>query len=259
MPDAVTDGAKETAKGNGILEGSVLDENFVPIQGATVSLVGSDHKVETSWNGHFRFTNLEPKLYRITVEAANWAVATTEARVQADFATRLTIFLSPVSDLVGYSTMQQLRGQLTCADVEASGSDDFSCELQYHQTDFPTDWAAMLIEVDWETGSASTSTLAELTAEDLEGERVFADLIAERPARMALLPSTLHDGMGGKDMTPAKGVSAPLDIGIKKDPARVASTVGAGVTFQQTYQMYITTFYHEAPENLSEYTAIPSG
>ena len=257
MPDAINPDAASTKLGNGILEGSILDENFVPIQAARVTLLGTDHEVDTSWNGHFRFTNLPPKLYRINVEAVGWAVATLDGRVQADFATRLTIFMDPFSDLAGYSTLQQLQGHLTCANVELAGAPSVECEMEYHRTTFPADWAAMLIEVDWGESGVSSSSLAELTAEDLESELVFADLVAEKPARIVLLPSALHDGIGGKDATPAEGKRSPLDIGIMKDPARAASTVGAGVTFEESYDMYITTFYYEAPDDLSAYSALP--
>lgn len=250
-------GPANSTAGTGILEGSVVDENFVPVQAATVRLLGTDHRVETSWNGHFRFTNLEPGLYRIAVDAVGWSGALTEGRVQADFATRLTMFLEPALDISGYSTLQQLEGKLECAEVKAADSDVVPCELEYHRTHFPADWAAMLIEVDWAASGVSSSTLGHLTAEDVASGAVYANLVSERPARMVLLPSTIHDGMDGTAMTPEKGVRAPLDIGIKKEPARAASTVDAGATYDQDYSMFITTFYYQAPNDLTEYSALP--
>lgn len=249
--------AAESIAGSGILEGSVVDENFVPVQAAIVRLLGTEHEVETSWNGHFRFTNLEPGLYRIAVDAVGWTGALIEGRVQADFATRLTIFLEPALDVSGYSTLQQLEGKLECAEVRAADEDVVECELEYHRTHFPADWAAMLIEVDWAASGVSSTTLGELTAEDLDAGILYADLVSERPARMILLPGTLHDGMGGTTATPEQGERAALDIGIKKEPARAASTVDAGATYDQNYAMYITTFYYQAPEDLTTYSALP--
>ncbi|HEX9815918.1 MAG TPA: carboxypeptidase-like regulatory domain-containing protein [Candidatus Thermoplasmatota archaeon] len=256
----VTDGADPgTVAGNGILEGSVVDENFIPIQAAKVHLVGTDHEVETSWNGHFRFTNLKPGLYRIAVDAVGWTSATIEGRVQGDFATRLTIFVEPALDVSGYSTLQQLEGKFQCAEVRAADSDVVNCELGYYNTQFSADWAAILIEVDWAPSGVSSSTLGELTAEDLDAQLVYADLVSDRPARIVLLPDALHDGIGGEAVTPEKGVRSALDVGIKKEPARAASTVDAGATYDQDYSMFITTFYFQAPSDLSEYSALPDG
>ncbi len=248
-----------TMAGNGILEGSVVDENFVPVQAAVVRLDGTDHEVETSWNGHFRFTNLPPGLYRIAVDAVGWSGARIEGRVQSDFATRLTIFLEPALDVSGYSTLQQLEGKFGCAEAGAAGSDLVECELEYHRTHFPADWAAMLIEVDWAPSGVSSSTLGELTAEDLNAGLVYADLVSDRPARIVLVPGAIHDGIGGESVTPEKGVRSALDVGIKKEPARAASTIDAGATYDQDYSMFITTFYFQAPSDLDQYSALPNG
>lgn len=245
-----------TDVGNGILEGSIVDNSFVPIPGATVSLVGTERVVHTSPNGHFRFTNLEPGVYRLTVDAVGWAAATIEGRVKADFATRLTVFLDPLLELGGYSTIEHLRGELNCADVEVPGAQSVSCEPEYHRTSFPTDWAAVLIEVDWGSGFSS-SALAELTAEDTEADLLYADLVSERPARIVLRPETLHDGLGGKDRTPIAGETAALDLGIKKAPAEPVPEAGVAMTVDEAYEMFITTFYHQVPADLDAYTALP--
>jgi hypothetical protein len=240
---------------HGVLEGSIVDENFVPIQGAKVLLMGTERVTETTWNGHFRFLDLQPKLYRVKIDAPAWTPAVVEAQVQADRATRVTIFLDPLRILEPYSTLQQVRGELSCADIEAGSS--LTCQLQYHSTNFPREWAAFLIEVNWGPSGYSSSTLAQLTAEDRQAEALYANLVAERPGRVQLVGGTLHDDQGGTTPTPPAGTRSPLEIGLKKDPAHLGSAIGAGVTFQQGYEMFLTTFYYAVPTDLESYTAMP--
>lgn len=252
----------ETRAGNGVLEGSVVDENFVPIQAARVLLNGTAYATTTSWNGHFRFVDLEPRLYALVVEAVGWSRAEIDVRVQSDRATRVTLFLDPAIVLEPYSTVQTIRGEITCLDVEAAGPTSLTCEPKRYATSFPPDWAALVTEVTWGPSGFSTATLAQVTAEhaDEDGAReLYAYVTSNKPARITLQPGAVHADQGGTDATPAQGAEAPLELTVRKDPLRPVSAVGVAFTLQQTFEIFHTTFYYEAPEDLDEYTAMPGG
>src|ERR1041385_1379514 len=59
--------------GNGSLEGSVSDQNFVAIPNAQLRLVGTALSQTASLNGHFRFDGLAPGVYKVAVVADGWA------------------------------------------------------------------------------------------------------------------------------------------------------------------------------------------
>ena len=259
--DAVGSGTKAPAKDVAAVEGIVSDDNFIPVQGAVLRLVEMGLEAKTAWNGKFAFPQVPADTYTLTVKAVGWKDFEETLLIKAGRSYTITIFLEPSVGKVVEPEVKLIRGVLNCAYVEAGGQNTGpACSNVRAQSGFPKDWAAIVTEATW-TDGASTATQAILSlqytdASATTGVRTYGRVASDSPARIDLLPSGYHAHYGADTATPTKGSPGPLDIDFRKASTSL-SGIGASVTVQQSYEIYHSTFYFEAPDDLASYSARP--
>lgn len=91
----------------GILEGQITAPDGTPVSGATVTLsgeaqIGGERSLETDANGQYRFLQLLPGDYKVTIKSEGYQAMSTTLRVGISGTTRLPITLQkPSADTVG--------------------------------------------------------------------------------------------------------------------------------------------------------------
>lgn len=90
-------GKAEAAPGNGEIRGIVQDDAGLPVEGALVSLIGSEESATTDAKGGFRFTNVSSGKHTLRITPGEvFRVHEGDVAVLADRVTLVTITLVPV-------------------------------------------------------------------------------------------------------------------------------------------------------------------
>jgi hypothetical protein len=249
----------------GVLEGMVVTDNFVGIADAKVDLVGTGHESKTGWNGAFSFPSMPPGKYRIRVDGVGWVPAEVSSDVKAGATTKLTIFVEPLLLPSPYSTVFSHSGTLNCIAVRVmtTTTEDMTCTAdRTPNIGLQPDWAATVTEVQWgSNGLSSTpngrvSLLSKATPEG--AAQAYARKVGTSPNKIVLRPATLHTQYGGDVATPEAGKAAPLVIESSKSPVQLGSVdVHMGLTVQQQFHVWHTSFFLQAPSDLEDYSALP--
>jgi len=82
--------------GSGVIDGLVADTALAPLEGATISILGSALRVSTHENGRFRMLGLPQGEYVLLVRRLGYEGTTTKVLVEPEEVTRLSFALSPV-------------------------------------------------------------------------------------------------------------------------------------------------------------------
>ncbi|MEO8624607.1 MAG: carboxypeptidase regulatory-like domain-containing protein [bacterium] len=80
----------------GIIDGLVADTALVPLEGATISILGSGLRVSTRENGRFRMLGMPQGEYVLLVRRLGYEGTTVKVLVEPEEVTRLSFALSPV-------------------------------------------------------------------------------------------------------------------------------------------------------------------
>ena len=248
-------------EGSGRLEGSVVNDGFVGVPGATVRVLGAQDSRRTDLDGKFVFAALAPGSHKLRVDAPGWIPAEVTAEVHRDAITQITIFVEPQILDEPYSTMQQVRGKLNCVAVRVvtTTTEGMACDVYRKDLGFPEDWAGTVTEVTWSKGATSTPyTRVSLLTKNTSDSPAYARQIAESPAKIVLRPGTTHSQHQGDAATPAKLQTGPLFAEVSKSPVELGgANVRVGLTVQQDFEIFHTTFYVETPSSIDDYSALP--
>lgn len=247
--------------GSGSVEGVVVDARFVPIPGALIRVLETRDQASSDPEGRFWFHALAPKTYHFRVSHVAWRPQDVAADVDPGRTTRLTVFLEPVSVPEPYHSLREIRGTLSCVEASLAGQNLGSelCPQVRRPLELPRDWAATMTEVSWgKSGFSSSAQGSVWLGHGQDPPVTYARVVSDSPTRIALLPGRTHAETGGTDATPAKGVPGPLELELRKASTRlVGNELAAGLTLQESFEVYHTTFFHEAPEDLEAYSAVP--
>src|SRR5687767_12181799 len=80
-PTGTTPEGPEIQDGSGRLEGSVVNDAFIGVPGATVKIAGMTESRRTDVEGRFVFANLSPGAHKLRVEASGWLPAEVTANI----------------------------------------------------------------------------------------------------------------------------------------------------------------------------------
>lgn len=253
--------AQAAGAGSGTLEGAVVDPRFVPIPGALVRVLETREQATSDAEGRFWIHGLTPGTYHFRVTHVAWRTQEVAADVDAGRTTRLTVFLEPLGVPEPYHSLREIRGTISCVDLSLAGQNlgGQLCPPVRRPLDLPKDWAATMTEVQWgRSGFSSNSQGSVWLGHGSDPAVTYARRVSDSPVRVALLPGRVHAPAGGTDATPAKGVAGPLELELRKAPTQlVGNDLAAGLTLQENFEVYHTTFFHEAPPDLASYTAVP--
>ncbi|MEP7000666.1 MAG: TonB-dependent receptor [bacterium] len=92
---AQTDSARLRVR-PGIIDGFVADTALVPLEGATISILGSGLRVSTRDNGRFRMLGMPQGEYVLLVRRLGYEGTTSKVLVEPEEVTRLSFTLNPV-------------------------------------------------------------------------------------------------------------------------------------------------------------------
>ncbi len=73
----------KTTSDKGVIRGIVVNENIVPVEGASVLVMPGDMKATTDKDGAFVMTDVEPGVYFLTAKAADHGTTQTSVEVKA--------------------------------------------------------------------------------------------------------------------------------------------------------------------------------
>jgi hypothetical protein len=260
-PEAAKDALPAAREGSGRLEGSVVNDGFIGVPGASVKILGLTDSRRTDVEGRFVFAEVPPGSYKVRVEATGWIPAEVTTKVETGATTQLTIFVEPQILDEPYSTMQQVRGKLNCIAVRvvSTTTEGMACDVYRKDLGFPADWAGTVTEVTWSKGLTSTPySRVSLLSKNATDSPTYGRQIAESPSKLVLRPGQTHSQYQADTPTPAKLNRGPLFVEIIKSPVQVATVeVRAGLTVQQDFELYHTTFYVETPSTIDDYSALP--
>jgi hypothetical protein len=104
----------EFSEDKGAIHGSVVDDQGLPIAGATVGLVEPSLTKTTAANGEFTFNQLPPAKYTFSVIALGYEAVSQRVEVKAGEVTQLHLVLVPVSIAEAYHKTLQQAGYVQC-------------------------------------------------------------------------------------------------------------------------------------------------
>jgi hypothetical protein len=111
--DAAPDTATFTEDTGGI-EGVITDEAVQPVADATVRLVEAETSTNTTEDGSYAFSNVEPGTHTLRVEAEGYQAAEDEIDVATGEVTVRDLVLATVRGEDAYMTQQELTGFFEC-------------------------------------------------------------------------------------------------------------------------------------------------
>ena len=85
----------------GTFDGVILDTALVPLQSATVSILGSETRVVTGPNGRFRISQLKPDSYVVFVRRLGFEMVSATVQILASDTTRVSFTLQPAATKLG--------------------------------------------------------------------------------------------------------------------------------------------------------------
>ena len=81
----------------GVIDGVVSDTGLVPLEGATISIVGLPVRVVTNARGHFRVFGVKEGEYLLVVTRRGFEGVTAKIVLEPEEAARISIALNPVT------------------------------------------------------------------------------------------------------------------------------------------------------------------
>lgn len=149
------------------ITGRVLDDQSLPIAGATVGLTETGNTTRTGEGGGFAFTGLEPGTYTLNAVALGYESAAQRVTLEADQKQEVSLTLAPLpvsepyTDVIGpeaghflCSVYVPAWGIENCNIQGAMGEDKQTVTFQLSS---PELWQTIVGEMRWTQGTAATS------------------------------------------------------------------------------------------------------
>jgi hypothetical protein len=266
----------------GGIEGQVVDDQFLPIVGATVGILQLSVTTQTDAAGRFSFSKIEPGAYDLAAGLVGYDSYLTKVTVVAGEVRRVDITLVPLAITEPYQILQHQRGLFGCGAswrpaVAVSGI--AACGLLSLLGDLNTydkfllvwnlgnstaqGWNASVFEMQWNTNQAvgkGLNMIWEVNGCSNVGSARFSSVQGRSP-----LKGVADDGIVDRITkgTTCSGSTNRCNVDkcdiqsrVFSSPDSVGSSYPAdiGFTFQQQFDQYHTAFFHSPPPD--DYTAL---
>lgn len=244
----------EAASQRSILRGSAVDEDFKALRGILIEVTPGARMALTGADGAFQFRDLEPGAYRVEASHQDWNGGAREEALGPGETRTLTFFLTPKVPRGPSKTVTELDGIMTCtvASAQGYGTGGLTCPPAVATLGLGPGWAATVTEIVWGQNGTSSTRESLATLRPAQGSGVYAAREGTSPLRFQMLPGQVHEAQGGNLATPRQGA---LVLELQKEPARLWSDLRLGVTVRESFHVYHTTFFDEAPAELDSYSA----
>jgi hypothetical protein len=256
---SVVTASDAAAPGQGSIIGVVVSDDELPIPGASVSITRpATLEATTDAEGRFEFRQLEPGPYSVYAQRLGFESVARNVDVVAGEETQLRLILKPIYVATAYNSTQIAKGLwqchvpillvvVNCADAQqltGPRADSVTIEV-------PKGWHSSVFELTWrDTGSGLTSApgvyCLDNTAKD--GTTTDPQRAPKKPLRLLFTATDLDQG-GPKYAHRANcyPIGNYNDVGTSHN--------GFAVVLDQTWTVYLTTFFVEPP--YAGFTAIP--
>lgn len=246
-----------------VLSGFVLDPAVAPIAGGSVSIHGTNSSAVTSADGSYRFAEVPVGVpIVVIVEAPGFVTSSKSVTVPEESFMVLNFTLAPIPVKQPYFEYFPVDGFLSCqfAVVAPDQNELTDCSLgvdsnnkQFIDFNVNPDLAGVVLELEWEPGSAAAETL-KITAETVnfgDQDKVVADAIGPSVLRTQVPESIARQYYAGTGGTIRVHVSAGAE------PASQEANAGASGHFQQEFTLHVSAFYVNGPD--PNYSALTQG
>lgn len=254
---AATDASTVTT----ILEGWVMDEESIPLVEAEILIQGLELGRLTNSEGGYRFVDLPPGEYLLSVAKTGYVNGTQFAQVRQGFATVLNFTLLPELGIEPYTQTQLFEGHIVCHafvgdDPETGNFQDCgaSSPTNLPSTTFEVHSNAVqvLVEVEWVPASAAAEQLlltVQTTDRGAQNLR-FAHYSGPTGIRAVINEDNLNFYF------PSGG---PLEVRMGPGPSinNPSGRAGIGVALEQDFTVHLTQFFVQA--GADGFTAIGQG
>lgn len=277
-------------EGEAGLRGTVVDDTFAPVVGATVTVEGHG-PVTSEEGGQFHAFGIAPGSHRVLVEAAFFKSQERAFDFAEGEVLEVQFALERLPTDEGYAELLLIRGFVICdhAVLYSAGHTPPDCPLgervsaYYH--DVPDTWRYLVLEMDWQTAESML-----LAATHLEGTCSLTDpcwgmVIGRPPLRLEGAPGSAElareYALDGKKAYPegafelivdsayagnfreeinatANGPCQMIDQAAGANP-KLGCPFGIGYALGIAFDYFVTIFHREAPADPASYSAIPDG
>lgn len=246
-----------------LLSGYVLDSAIAPVVGATVNIHGTNASAVTAEDGGYRFEEVPVAApIVVIVEASGFVTSSKSVTIPEESFMVLNFTLAPVPVKNPYFEYFPVQGFLSCqVAVVAPGRQELQdCSLgvdsnnkQLLDFNVNPDLAGVVLELEWEPGSAAAETL-NITAETVnfgDSDKVVASAVGESVLRTQVPESIARQYYGGN------GGTIRVRVGAGAEPASQEANAGASGHVQQDFTLHVSTFYVTGPD--PSYSALTQG
>lgn len=259
-PKARPDGSSAPAHGKEALKGWVLDPTLAPIEGANVTVHGTNESTLTDATGLYRFRSV-PRATPIVVivEFPGFLTSSKGITVPEDEGAVVNFTLDPVPVKVAHKTVTALPGFLSCQVFYVVEQEESLTECGSTDTnnkprrDFSMldDVAGIVLELVWNAGTPLAETL-NLTVETVnlgDQDRVLGSAAGPSPVRIQV-------GEQAARRFYANGGIARVIVSAGAEPDEDEASVGVSVALQQSFTVHASVFYVAPPP--TNYSALQS-
>lgn len=240
-----------------VLQGQVRAEDLAPLGNATVAVISLQINQTTDEAGAFRFENLEPRDYLVTVTKDGYRTKTQRAIIEDGKIYELNFTLEVKPNVTPYSEVLSFKGRISCQVAYASNPDqhdEVDCgaadPVNNHPTEeffFQPGGAQLVVEAFWTPAQRGAERLR-MSVESVgfgHQDIVFGEVVGPTGLKLPISQSLMgkYYPQGGTvrvTMTAAPGLLGQPE------------SYDAGAAVQQDFELWVTVFYYEpGPPNYS--------
>lgn len=235
----------------GQLKGVVTSEALVPLRGANVTLLSLNRTILTGEDGAFHFAGLPNGRTLVYAQAAGHFGKTQAATIRNGTVVTLDFRLTPLPVVEPYHESVELAGLIACDGVAIgpTGKQEVHCgsadpnDKRVLEMEIGPKAKSIIVEVVW-TPVVPTAKALRFRLETVgfgASDAVLANATGPSVLRLEIASPSLEKYYPGGGTVRVVADPAPSIAGEE-------SGTDAGFAAQQTFTVYLTTFYHAPAE-----------
>jgi hypothetical protein len=254
----------------GAIEGAVLDDQALPLEGAQVGLRDSEASGRTGGDGRFLLSNIEPGSYDLLVSKVGYTSIAKRVAVEAGKTTAVPIELKPVAVAAPRYETNSTAGRFECS---VALVDVLWLECPGSNTVWPTSSSRSLFskplgvrhivaELRWQATSAATGNNLDFNIVNRNGSdcQWYANEFGPSPLKIQVtigqqFVNPHSPAATGCDDKIIDDADTQLAFDLYSSPVYATDVATVGATLQQPFEIYYTFFFDmDVPEG---FTALP--
>lgn len=247
----------QATEDSGAISGNVVNEEDLPVEGATVALIEADVEMITDKDGGFAFNNLTAGSFKIVVQKLGYESAARSVEVQLGEVTSVDIQLRTLEISVDpYVVPHVFEGLIQCSvnpyyllNVCDGVTGDDTSLFFFEVLPSQDEWQEVLFELTWTPTTAATGQALEINVCDVQNTTT-AEAVCSDAAHY-------WEYQGGENPQVLRLDDLPLEETTFFQVAVGANWLSPSPAVQQQFTLYVSHCYVE--ECSEEFTALPPG